>query len=50
MHVHIYALAPRVIESAAPSNNRVNPPGRTVTGLAKTARPAPAQPAGYAER
>lgn len=33
-----------------PPNNRVNPSGRTVTGLAKNARPAPAQPAGYAER
>lgn len=31
-------------------NNRVNPPGRTVTGLAKGARPAPSQPAGDAER
>jgi len=32
-----------------PPNHRVNPPVRTVTGLAKSARPAPAQPAGYAE-
>ena len=32
------------------ANKRVNAPGRTVTGLAKSARPAPAQPARYAQR
>ena len=31
-------------------NPRVNPTGGTVTGLAKTAGPAPAHPAGDAER
>ena len=36
--------------TSTPPNYRVNPPGRTVTGLAEIARPAPAQPAGYAER
>jgi len=31
-------------------NYRVNPPVGAVTGLAETASPAPAPPAGYAER
>ena len=32
------------------SNTRVNPPVRVVTALAKSASPAPVQPAGYAQR
>jgi len=32
------------------SNYRINPPVGPVTGLANSARPAPAPPAGYAER
>jgi hypothetical protein len=41
---------PPAARISPPPNNGVNLPVRTVTGLANSARPAPARPAGYAER